>query len=194
MLSSICVFAGSSVGVPPDFAEVARDLGREIARRGYRLVYGGAHVGLMGVVADAALASGGNVTGIIPEFLAEKELAHRGLSSLRVVSSMHERKERMAELSDGFVALPGGFGTIEEFFEILTWAQLGLHEKPCGLLNVRGYYRGVLEFLDDAVRAQLLKAPHRSMVIVASDARDLLDRFESYQPAVATKWIRTDLT
>ena len=194
MRRSICVFAGSSAGDPPQFAEVARDLGRELAARGWGLVYGGAHVGLMGVVADAVLETGGHVTGVIPEFLVSKELAHRGLSRLKVVGSMHERKDTMARLSDGFVALPGGFGTIEEFFEVLTWAQLGLHDKPCGLLDACGYYQSLLTFLDGAVTAGLVKDVHRSMVLVASDARTLLDRFDDYRAPAAPKWIRTDLT
>jgi uncharacterized protein (TIGR00730 family) len=194
MPKSICVFAGSSMGQPPQFAEVARDLGRELALRGYGLVYGGAHVGLMGVVADAALAAGGHVTGVIPEFLVDDELAHRGLSQLQVVRSMHERKDAMARLSNGFVALPGGFGTLEELFEVVTWAQLGLHDKPCGLLNVSGYYDGLLAFLDGAVNAQLLKDAHRSMVLVASEAPALLDRFDAYRPPVAPKRNREDLT
>jgi uncharacterized protein (TIGR00730 family) len=148
----------------------------------------------MGAVADAALAAGGHVIGVIPEFLAEKELAHRDLSDLRIVGSMHERKETMARLSDGFVALPGGFGTLEEFFEVLTWAQLGLHDKPCGLLNVDGYFGGLLGFLDGAVGAQLLKDAHRAMVLVDTEPRSLLDRFDAYRASIPPKEGRRDLT
>lgn len=194
MNKSICVFAGSSLGVEPLFARIASDLGRELVTRGYGLVYGGACVGLMGVVADTVLECGGHVTGVIPEFLVDKEIAHRRLSDLKLVSSMHERKDMMAHMSDGFVALPGGFGTVEEFFEVLTWAQLGLHAKPCGLLNVGDYYGGVLRFLDDAVRLELLKPANRSMVLVEHEPRPLLDRFESYTAPVASKWIRAEVT
>jgi uncharacterized protein (TIGR00730 family) len=189
MQKSVCVFAGSSLGALPEFAEVATELGRELATRGYRLVYGGAHVGLMGVLADAALAAGGQVTGVIPRFLLEKKVAHTGLSRLEVVRSMHERKDVMARLSDGFVALPGGFGTLEEISEMLTWGQLGLHEKPCGLLDVKGYYQSLLRFLDDGVSAKLVKDVHRSMVLVANKPAQLLDLFEQYKAPVVPKWI-----
>lgn len=191
MRKSLCVFAGSNLGVAPQFSEAARDLGRELAARGYGLVYGGASVGLMGVIADAVLAAGGHVTGVIPSFLAEKELAHQCLSDLKIVGSMHERKETMASLSDGFVALPGGFGTLEELFEVFTWAQLGLHDKPCGLLDICGYYQSLLEFLDDAVTAEFVNGAHRSMVLVANEARLLLDRMESYRAPLAAKWQAT---
>jgi uncharacterized protein (TIGR00730 family) len=194
MPKSICVFAGSSPGAAPQFAEVARDLGRELALRGHGLVYGGGNVGLMGVVADAALAAGGHVTGVIPEFLVDRELAHRGLSRLEVVRSMHERKDTMAQLSDGFVALPGGFGTLEELFEVVTWAQLGLHDKPCGVLNVGGYYDSLLAFLDGAVTAQFVKNVHRSMLLVAAEARALLDRFDAYVAPAGPTPLRKDLT
>jgi uncharacterized protein (TIGR00730 family) len=179
MLKSICVFAGSSLGAAPEFADAARELGREIARRGSRLVYGGARTGLMGIVAEAALAANGQVTGVIPSFLEDREVAHRGLSELVVVGSMHERKETMARLSDGFVALPGGFGTLDEFFEVLTWAQLGLHDKPCGLLDVRSYYQSLLAFMDRAVADGFVKQAYRARVLVASDPVALLDQFES---------------
>jgi uncharacterized protein (TIGR00730 family) len=179
MLKSICVFAGSSLGAAPEFAGAARELGREIARRGSRLVYGGARTGLMGVVAEAALAANGQVVGVMPALLVDREVAHRGLSELIVVGSMHERKETMARLSDGFVALPGGFGTLDEFFEALTWAQLGLHDKPCGLLDIGGYYQSLLTFMDRAVSAGFVKEPYRSRVLVATDPAALLDQFES---------------
>jgi uncharacterized protein (TIGR00730 family) len=147
---NICVFMGSQIGARSEYTAAARQIGRELAERGYGLVYGGGNVGLMAVVADTMLECRGHVTGVIPESLVGKEIAHRGLSDLRIVQSMHERKAVMAELSDGFIALPGGIGTMEEFFEVLSWAQLGIHNKPCGLLNAYGYYRHLIRFLDDA--------------------------------------------
>jgi uncharacterized protein (TIGR00730 family) len=189
MPKSICVFAGSSSGAHPQYVEAARELGREIAARNYGLVYGGAAVGLMGALADAVLEAGGNVIGVMPEFLVKKEIAHRRLSDLRVVQSMHERKALMAELADGFVALPGGFGTIEEFFEILTWGQLGMHQKPCALFNVCLYYERLLEFLDHVATEELLKPVYRSMIIVAADAQALLDGLENYRAPSLPKWI-----
>jgi uncharacterized protein (TIGR00730 family) len=194
MRRSICVFAGSSLGADPQFAAAAADLGRALVARGYGLVYGGAHVGLMGVLADAVLESGGHVTGVIPGFLVDKEIAHPRLSDLKVVTSMHERKDTMARLSDGFIAVPGGFGTIEEFFEVLTWAQLALHAKPCGLLNVGGYYDDLLRFLDRAVSRRLLKPANRAMVIVEGEPAALLDRFGSYVAPGVSKWIESELT
>lgn len=191
---SICVFAGSSFGTDPQFAHAASELARELVARGYGLVYGGARVGLMGAVADGVLQCGGTVTGVIPDFLGDKEIAHQGLTELKVVSSMHERKDTMAKLADGFIALPGGFGTIEEFFEVLTWAQLGLHAKPCGLLDIGGYFDHLLRFLDHAVVNQLLKPVNRSMVLVDEDPRALLERFDTYAPPAVTKWIRADVT
>jgi len=177
---NICVFTGSRQGIRPDYADAARQIGRELVERGYGLVYGGGNVGLMTVVADAVLACHGHVTGVIPERLVEKEVVHRGLSELRIVQSMHERKATMAELSDGFVALPGGIGTMEEFFELLSWAQLGMHSKPCGLLNVGGYYQHIVQFLDYAVEQDFLKPKHRGLLIVEAEARRLLDRFEQF--------------
>ncbi|MGH7796546.1 MAG: TIGR00730 family Rossman fold protein [Candidatus Binatia bacterium] len=174
----ICVFTGSRRGSWPLYAEAATALGCEIVRRGYGLVYGGGNVGLMTVIADTVLESGGHVTGVIPNALVSKEAAHRGLSDLRRVGSMHERKALMAELSDGFVAMPGGIGTMEEFFEALSWAQLGLHEKPCGLLNVSGYYDRLIEFLDRAVSEDFIKPEHRALMIVEAQPDKLLDRFE----------------
>jgi uncharacterized protein (TIGR00730 family) len=158
------------------------------------VVYGGANVGLMGVVADAVLAAGGHVTGVIPDFLVHKEIAHRGVSELRVVSSMHERKAVMAELSVGFVALPGGFGTVEETFEVLTWSQLAIHRKPCGLLNVSGYYDHLLRFLDHAVAQRLLKPSNRALLLVNEDPGGLLDAFATYNPRAASKWFDAELT
>lgn len=191
---SMCVFAGSSPGNDPAVAEAARTLGRELVSRGYGLVYGGAKVGLMGMVADTVLAAGGHVFGVMPDFLATKEIAHTGLPELRITSSMHERKNLMAERAHGFIALPGGFGTIEEYFEAITWAQLGLHSKPCGLLNVSGYYDSLLAFLDHAVSCQLLRKENRDMVITASDPRELLERMQAYTAPPTAKWISTERT
>ncbi len=170
---------GSRHGSRPDYAEAASVLGRELVGRGYGLVYGGGNVGLMNVVADAVLGLKGNVTGVIPSSLVSKEVAHRGLTELRVVGSMHERKALMAELSDGFIALPGGIGTLEEFFEVLSWAQLGLHDKPCGLLNVSGYYDALIQFLDHAVSEDFIKPKHRALMLVEDDPAKLLGRFEA---------------
>jgi uncharacterized protein (TIGR00730 family) len=177
---NICVFTGSRQGRRADYVDTARRIGRELVERGYGLVYGGGNVGLMTVVADAVLESHGHVTGVIPETLVEKEVVHRGLSELRIVKSMHERKAVMAELSDGFVALPGGIGTMEEFFEVLSWAQLGMHNKPCGLLNVCGYYQSIIQFLDYAVEQDFLKPKHRALLIVEAESSRLLDRFEEF--------------
>lgn len=188
-MERICVFCGSSPGADPAYAEAAADLGRLLAGRGLTLVYGGGHVGLMGVLADAALAAGGRVTGVIPEALAAKELAHGGLTELVVVGSMHERKALMSELSDAFIALPGGIGTLEEWFEVWTWSQLGFQPKPCGMLNVAGYYGHLLAFLDHMTAERFLSPPHRSMAIVEDRADRLLDRLASYQPPRAEKWI-----
>src|SRR5216684_2485810 len=163
MLRSLAVFCGSSLGVASIYREAAREVGRLLGQRAIRLVYGGGHVGLMGVVADACLNAGGRVIGVIPQALADKEVAHRGLTELRVVSSMHERKAVMAELSDAFVALPGGYGMWEELFEMLTWSQLGIHCKPCGLLNVNGYYDPLLDLADQAVSEGFLREVNRDL-------------------------------
>ena len=173
----ICVFTGSRHGASRAYADAAEQLARDLVERGFGLVYGGGNVGLMNIIADAVLDLGGHVTGVIPNALVSKEVAHRGLSELRVVNSMHERKALMAELSDGFIALPGGIGTMEEFFEVLSWAQLGIHNKPCGLLNVSGYYDPLIEFLDHAVTQDFLKPKHRALLIVEQDPLTLLDRF-----------------
>ena len=188
-MKRICVFAGSSRGAREDYAQAAEQLARELARRGYGVVYGGGKVGMMGVLADATLAAGGEVIGVIPKALLEKEVAHGGLTELRVVASMHERKAMMAELSAGFIALPGGLGTLEEFFEVLTWAQLGLHRKPCGLLNVSGYYDRLLEFLDLTVAERFVKSQHRALVITSTSPTDLLERLAVYRPPQVEKWI-----
>ncbi|HEX6174271.1 MAG TPA: TIGR00730 family Rossman fold protein [Candidatus Binatia bacterium] len=176
----ICVFTGSRDGSHPGYAEAARQLGRELVVRNYGLVYGGGNVGLMKVIADTVLELGGYVTGVIPDSLVSREVAHLGLSDLRIVESMHERKAMMAELSDGFIAMPGGIGTMEEFFEVLSWAQLGIHRKPCGLLNTGGYYDPLIEFLDHAVEHDFLKQKHRSLLILAREPPEILSRFEAF--------------
>jgi uncharacterized protein (TIGR00730 family) len=176
--SKICVFTGSRHGSRPEYAEAAKRLGRLLVERGYGLVYGGGNVGLMNVIANTMLDLGGHVTGVIPDRLVGKEVAHRGLSDLRVVSSMHERKALMAERSDGFIAMPGGIGTMEEFFEVLSWAQLGIHAKPCALLNVNGYYDPLIQFLDHAVSEDFIKPKHRVLMIVEREPEKLLDCFE----------------
>jgi uncharacterized protein (TIGR00730 family) len=185
------VFCGSSVGSSPAFTDAARSLGEALAARGMELVYGGSHVGLMGVVADAVLAGGGKVIGVLPRFMADKELAHPSLTQLHLVDTMHERKQLMAELSDGFVALPGGFGTFEEIFEAITWNQLHLHPHPCGLLNVAGYYDPLLEFLRGATVSGFIRRAHFESLIVATTPDDLLARFAAYQPATSEKWFPT---
>lgn len=185
----VCVFCGSSPGRDEIFLHEADRLGRAIARRGLGLVYGGAHVGLMGRVADAALAEGGHVTGVIPQSMVDREIAHTGITDLRVVASMHERKALMEQLSDGFIALPGGMGTLEELCEVLTWGQLGLHTKPCGLLNVRGYYAPLLEFFDSAIDHGFMRPPHRTMILVETDPDALLTRMASYTAPVVEKWL-----
>ena len=174
-MTRICVFAGSSAGILDDYAEAASRLGQALVSRGCSLVYGGAKIGVMGVVADAVLAGGGQVIGVMPTFLVDREVAHHGLTELRVVESMHERKAVMSELSDGVVALPGGLGTLDELFEALTWAQLGLHRKPCGLLNTAGYFDRLLGFLDHATDQQFVPAGHRAMLVCEDDADTLLD-------------------
>ncbi|HEY7379061.1 MAG TPA: TIGR00730 family Rossman fold protein [Steroidobacteraceae bacterium] len=188
-MKRLCVFAGSSRGAREEYAEAAERLARELVKRRYGLVYGGGKVGMMGVLADATLAAGGEVIGVIPKALLEKEVAHGGLTELRVVASMHERKAMMAELSEGFIALPGGLGTLEEFFEVLTWAQLGLHPKPCGLLNVSGYYDRLLDFLDLTVEERFVKSQHRALVLISTSPADLLDRLAAYRPPHVEKWI-----
>jgi len=188
-LNAVCVFCGSHTGNDPAYAEAAKSLGRSLAERGTTLVYGGGHVGLMGVVADATLGAGGEVLGVMPKRLVEREIGHTGLTQLHVVSSMHERKAMLSGLSDGFIALPGGNGTLEEFFEVLTWAQLGEHGKPCGLLNVAGYYDALLAVFDRMVEKDFLKIEHRKLVLVEEDPRALLEWFEVYEPPRRVKWI-----
>jgi uncharacterized protein (TIGR00730 family) len=188
-MNSICIFCGSSPGNRPVYADVAAQVGALLAGEGIRVVYGGASVGLMGEVADAALAEGGEVVGVIPGGLNDKERAHDGLSDLHVVGSMHERKAMMSELADAFMALPGGMGTLEEFAEIFTWAQLGIHEKPCGLLNVAGYFDPLIAYFDHAVREGFLWQAHRDIVLVGETPDDLLAQCRAYEPPPVKKWL-----
>jgi len=193
-MKRLCVFCGSSVGVNPAYAEVATTLGTLLAERGIGLVYGGGNVGLMGVIADAALAAGGEVIGVIPQALADREVAHHGVTELRIVDSMHTRKAMMADLSDAFLAMPGGVGTFEEFFEAITWTQLGLHRKPCGLLNVAGFYTPLALFIDQAVSDGFIKPVHRAAIIVDDDPARLLDTLTTIEVPDVPKWIRRDET
>ncbi len=186
----LCVFCGSNPGSEPSYLAMARALGRMLAQENIALVYGGGAVGLMGAVADAALEGGGEVIGVIPQALMDKEIGHRGLADLRVVGSMHERKALMAELASGFIALPGGLGTFEELFEVWTWAQLGYHRKPCALLNAAGFYDRLISFLDDVVERGFVKPIHRSMLIVEDEPAALIRAIRGYEPPVADKWIR----
>lgn len=191
-LTAVCVFCGSSSGNDRAYAEGARRLGAEFATRDITLVYGGGHVGLMGVVADAALGAGGRVVGVMPRHLVEREIAHRGLSTLHVVETMHERKQLMADLSDAFVLMPGGFGSWDEFCEIITWSQLGLHPKPYGILNVLDYYAPFLAMMEHAVREGFVRASHRETIVVADDVVSLLEQL-THAPAMAeSKWTSVD--
>ncbi len=185
----LAVFCGSNPGVRSDYVKAARSLGRLLAQRGIGVVYGGSNVGLMAALADAMQDELGDIIGVIPRMLVEREVANTALSDLRIVDSMHQRKALMVELADGFIALPGGIGTLEEFFETWTWAQLGMHAKPCGLLNVAGYFDPLLQFLDHAVAERFVRDVHRSMVVVESDPVALLARFESYEPPRVVKWL-----
>lgn len=189
MMKRICVFCGSNPGVKPSYAEAAKAMGELLAHQSMELVYGGGHVGLMGIVADGVLNAGGRVIGVIPRALEQRELAHKGVQDLRVVESMHERKALMAELSDGFIAMPGGFGTFEEFCEILTWGQLGMHQKPCGLLNIEGYYSALLNLFDHAVIEGFVKPAHRSWVLEDEEPEQLLAKMEAFIPPKTQKWI-----
>jgi uncharacterized protein (TIGR00730 family) len=188
-MGRICVFCGSSPGRSPAYTEAAVELGQTLVTRGLGLVYGGASVGLMGKLADTVLEAGGEVIGVIPDSLLRYEVTHEGLPDLRVVGSMAERKTLMAELSDGFISLPGGTGTLDEMFEMLTWSQLGDHDKPSGLLDVEGFYSHLIAFLDHAVEERFLRSEHRAMLIVETSANALLDRFESYAAPKLEKWI-----
>jgi uncharacterized protein (TIGR00730 family) len=193
-MKQLCIYCGSGSGRSPRYREAARELGHEIAARGLGLVYGGAGVGVMGAVADAVLERGGEVRGVIPRALASKEVAHQGLTELIVVASMHERKARMEALSDGFIALPGGWGTFEEIFEMLTWGQLGLHEKPCGLLNVEGYYDHLFAFLQHALAEHFVRAEHHHVLLMEQDPAALLDRFGDYRAPRVRKWLGPEET
>lgn len=190
---SICVFTGSRHGVSPKYALAATEFAGEVVKRGFGLVYGGGNVGLMNTIANTALQDG-YVIGVIPDALVSKEVAHTGLSELRVVHSMHERKALMAELAAGFIALPGGIGTMEEFFEVLSWAQLDLHNKPCGLLNVDGYYDSLINFLDHAVAQDFVKPQHRALLIVENQVTKLLERFETILAEAAAKKFDSSIT
>jgi uncharacterized protein (TIGR00730 family) len=189
VIRSLCVFCGSNSGNDAAYANVAREFGVLLAKSKIALVYGGGHVGLMGIIADAVLDGGGNATGVIPRMLWDREVGHRNLTELHVVETMHERKAMMASLSDAFVALPGGLGTLEEIFEVWTWGQLGIHRKPLGFLDALGFYAPLLSFLDSAVDAGFVRARHRSMAIVDVDPVSLLRRLSEYEPPVVEKWI-----
>ena len=191
-MRAVCVFCGSNPGNHPDYAKAARALGQAIARRGATLVYGGAEVGLMGITANAALAAGGEVIGVIPQALMDKEIGHTGLTRLETVGSMHERKARMAELSEGFVNLPGGTGTLEEMFEVWTWGQLGFHAKPIGVLNVRGFYDPLMAFLDHQRDEGFVKPGLRGTLLCEPEPDPLLDAMEAYDPPVVQKWVEKE--
>ena len=194
-MDRICVFCGASPGARPEYRAATADLARLLAADGIGVVYGGGGVGLMGALADAVLAEGGEITGVIPRSLLDREIAHRDVEDMRVVASMHERKALMAELSDAFVALPGGIGTLEELFEVYTWAQLGLHQKPCALLNVAGYYDAVAAFLMHAVEERFLRDETRELLMVEDEAAPLLERLSAFEPRAAVpKWIDREET
>jgi uncharacterized protein (TIGR00730 family) len=194
-LQRLCVFCGSSPGARPAYGEAAEQLGRLLVAEDIGLVYGGGKVGLMGRLADAVLTEGGEAIGVLPEALVAKEIGHPGLNDLRIVGSMHERKALMADLSDGFVALPGGLGTVEELFEVYTWAQLGLHLKPCALLDVEGYYEGIATWLSHAVEERFLREDHRAMLIIEREPQTLIERLRRFEPGtIVPKWIDREET
>ena len=190
----LCVFCGALPGLQPAYRQAAEELGRLLAKQSICLVYGGGRVGLMGTIADAVLAAGGETIGIIPQSLFERELGHQSVGDLRVVGSMHERKALMEELSDGFIALPGGFGTLEELFEMITWLQLGVHRKPCGLLNISGYYDTLLKFLDSVSAEGFITKEDRQLLLSESDPDKLLNRILSFEVPVITKWLALEQT
>ena len=191
-MKRICVFCGSSPGSRPEYRAAAEELGTELVRRNIGLVYGGTSVGLMGVLADAVLKAGGEAVGVIPERLMKREVGHKGLTKLHAVRSMHERKALMADLSDAFVAMPGGYGTLEEFCEVVTWAQLGLHAKPCGILNVLGYYSPLLAMFDHAVEERFLKTENRGLVLARDSVVGLLQALAEWRPVRVEKWLDRD--
>lgn len=194
MINSVCVFLGSNPGNSDIYRQTAQELGRDLVQRKVTVVYGGSGVGLMGVLADTVMQHGGKITGVMPKGLVDKEIHHPGLDDLRYVTDMHERKALMAELSDAFIAMPGGMGTLEETCEILTWGQLGFHTKPCGLLNIQGYYDSFLAFLDNTVREGFLMQDHRDMILTAQTGGELLDLFAAYTPPEVEKWIERKKT
>jgi len=185
----ICVYCGSSSGGKPEYVNSAIELAKELVKRNIGLVYGGASVGIMGVIADTVLDNGGDVIGVIPQSLVDKEVSHDGLTRLKIVDSMHERKAMMVKLSDGFIALPGGLGTLEELFEVLTWSQLGFHKKPCALLNVENYYDYLNEFLKHAVDQKFVKEINRKMLLIEKNPKDVLDAMNDYVPPLVDKWL-----
>lgn len=190
-MNSLCVFCGSSSGRNPVYLAAAQELGTLLARRGMTVVYGGGNVGLMGALADSAMDAGGSVVGVIPAALQERELAHTEITRLIVVETMHARKAQMAQLADGFISLPGGFGTLEEFCEIVTWAQLGIHRKPCGLLNVEGYFDSLLSQFGRGMTDGFIRGPHRELVLAANSPEELLDQFAAYKPPELPRWIES---
>lgn len=185
---SFAIFCGSSAGTNPIYIEVAEEIGKELAVRGKTLVYGGAQVGCMGAVANAALRKDGEVIGVIPQKLKDVEIAHHHLTKLHIVETMHERKAKMADLADGFIALPGGAGTLEEWFEVFTWAQIGYHEKPCGLLNVNHFFDPLIKMIDHTIQEGFMNEAYREMIIISSDPKELLDKIDAYQPIHPVKW------
>lgn len=193
-LKTICVYCGSSQGKKETYATAAKSLAESLVARNITLVYGAASIGIMGTVADHVLKLGGQVIGVIPKALAHKEITHSNLTELYVTQSMHERKMKMAELSDGFIALPGGIGTMEELFEIWTWAQLGFHKNPCGLLNIDGYYDALIQFVDHMQQEQFVKPKHHDLLMIADDPEKLLEKFISYTPPEITQWVEKDET
>ena len=193
-LSSVCVFCGSNGGADPAYLAAAEAVGAGLAQRGIRIVYGGGRVGLMGALADSARAAGGEVVGVMPQALVDREIGHTGIDDLRVVETMHERKALMVELADAFVALPGGIGTLEELFEVYTWAQLGIHAKPLALLDVAGYYEPLAAFLDHAVAQRFLRPETRGMLAIADSIEGVLETFERWRPPAMHKWIDLDQT
>ncbi len=188
-MKSLCIYCGSSPGATPVYAQAARGLAQAMVEQDIALVYGGGNVGLMGIIADEVMRLGGQATGVIPEALLKKELGHNGLTQLHIVKDMHERKAMMADLSDGFIAMPGGVGTLEELFEVFTWAQLGFHQKPIGLLNVDGFYDGLLQFIQHMVSQRFLKGEQAEILIAEAQPADLLQRFRSFVPHHVPKWL-----